>query len=528
MDQNLVNIPKKQNIVNLEPIKIDHNNINYYLNVGINKDNILLSINYKEQLFSINYVKTMNFQEVKNLNKALEALNSINEFYEYLKVLSDNKKIDIKKNGEKISIILNILVLFRQEIVEINLNPGKFDLELNIKSIGKELLYIKEKIKDFDNIKKENKDLREKVEKQNKEINDIKEKEKEIKELKEKIENQEKEMNNIKGNEIKELKDKVEKQNKEINEKEKEIKELKDKIEKQEKVMNIIRDNEIKELKDKAELHSKILKEKEKETNELKEKIENQNKEKQKEINELNDKVEIQNKKINNIKENPIKDINDVLEKQNKEINDLIKKQIKELNNIVEKQNKEINNLKEKQNYNESVIMKDDERSMIFSKIESKMNKRIKKIKKLYQATIDGGDPINFHSKCDNIENTLIIVKSEGLKRFGGFTPIPWNSDGGYKDDPSLKTFIFSLDKKKIYSLYYEGTDSVLHNENYGPCFGLGPDISIIGNPIEENALYTNQCSYNYKGEDSPLSEYNGRNYLKAIEYEVFQIKFFE
>ena len=174
------------------------------------------------------------------------------------------------------------------------------------------------------------------------------------------------------------------------------------------------------------------------------------------------------------------------------------------------------------------MILKDDERSMIISEIESKMNKRIAKIKKLYQATIDGGDPINFHSKCDNIENTLVLIKSEGLKRFGGFTPISWNSDGGYKDDPSLKTFIFSLDKTKIDSLYYEGTDSVLHNENYGPCFGLGPDIAIIGNPIEENALYTNQCSYNYKGEDFPLSEYNGRNYLKALEYEVFQINFYK
>jgi hypothetical protein len=201
---------------------------------------------------------------------------------------------------------------------------------------------------------------------------------------------------------------------------------------------------------------------------------------------------------------------------------------IKELNDKVEEQNKEINYLKVKQNYNQSVIMKDDERSMIISEIENKMNKRITKLKKLYQATIDGGDPINFHSKCDNKENTLVIIKSEGLRRFGGFTPIPWNSDGGYKDEPSLKTFIFSLDKKKIYSLYYGGTDSVLHNENYGPCFGLGPDIAIIGNPIEENALYTNPCSYNYKREDFPLSEYNGRYNIKALEYEVFQIKFYK
>ena len=213
------------------------------------------------------------------------------------------------------------------------------------------------------------------------------------------------------------------------------IKDLREKVENQNKEINDIKEKqkEIKELKDKVELQNKIINEKEKEMNELKEKVEKQNKE------------------INNIKENQMKELNDIVEKQNKEINDLIENQIKELNNKVERQNKEINNLKGKQNYNKSVILKDDERSMIISEIESKMNKRIAKIKKLYQATIDGGDPINFHSKCDNIENTLVLIKSEGLKRFGGFSPISWNSDGGYKDDPSLKTFIFSLDKKNIF-----------------------------------------------------------------------------
>ena len=40
-----------------------------------------------------------------------------------------------------------------------------------------------------------------------------------------------------------------------------------------------------------------------------------------------------------------------------------------------------------------------------------------------------GGDSINFHKKCDNIPNTLILIKSEGNRRFGGFTPIPWKSE---------------------------------------------------------------------------------------------------
>ena len=73
--------------------------------------------------------------------------------------------------------------------------------------------------------------------------------------------------------------------------------------------------------------------------------------------------------------------------------------------------------------------MKDNEQNIIFKEIEHKMNKKVKKILKLYQATLNGGEPINFHSKCDNIPNTLVLIQSEGNKRFGGFTPIPWKSE---------------------------------------------------------------------------------------------------
>ena len=156
------------------------------------------------------------------------------------------------------------------------------------------------------------------------------------------------------------------------------------------------------------------------------------------------------------------------------------------------------------------------------------MNKRIKEINKLYQATKDGGDPINFHLKCDNIPNTLVLIKSEGKRRFGGFTPIPWKSEERYvyKQDSENKTFVFSLDNKKIYYLK-DIENAVSHDKNRGPCFGGGQDIGINGNPIKENTLYTFQYSYDYKGDSNALSEYNGQNYLKALEYEVFQVIFY-
>ena len=47
-----------------------------------------------------------------------------------------------------------------------------------------------------------------------------------------------------------------------------------------------------------------------------------------------------------------------------------------------------------------------DEIDMIFSEIQKMMKRNIREIKKLYQATIDGGESKVFHKKCDDIPNS--------------------------------------------------------------------------------------------------------------------------
>ena len=54
------------------------------------------------------------------------------------------------------------------------------------------------------------------------------------------------------------------------------------------------------------------------------------------------------------------------------------------------------------------------------------MNKKIKEIKKLYQASLDGGEPSIFHKKCDNIPNTLVLYKTKGNRRFEGYVSECW------------------------------------------------------------------------------------------------------
>ena len=86
---------------------------------------------------------------------------------------------------------------------------------------------------------------------------------------------------------------------------------------------------------------------------------------------------------------------------------------------------------------------------MVFSAIKGRMNKEIKEIKKLYQATAYDGSPESFHKLCDNIPNTLILYETKGNRRFGAFVSISLNLNMPTTIDKNC--FLFSLDRKKIY-----------------------------------------------------------------------------
>ena len=173
-----------------------------------------------------------------------------------------------------------------------------------------------------------------------------------------------------------------------------------------------------------------------------------------------------------------------------------------------------------------SVIIEKSEENFILSEIEKRMNKKIKKIKKIYQATIDGGNPRNFHLICDFIPNTLVLIKSEAQRRFGGFTPISWRSVDFVSEikDNRNQTFIFSIDNKKVYSLKKNSLTAVCHASFRGPSFGYF-DIVIMGDPIREDKLRTNFGNYDHKGDRNTLSGENRDS--RSLEYEVFQVKFY-
>ena len=80
-----------------------------------------------------------------------------------------------------------------------------------------------------------------------------------------------------------------------------------------------------------------------------------------------------------------------------------------------------------------SVIIKYDELNIIEEGIRYKLKKNIKGYKLLFRASDNGYGIKDFHSKCDNKNNTVTLVKTMLGRRFGGFTDQTWDQNNSNK-----------------------------------------------------------------------------------------------
>ena len=200
---------------------------------------------------------------------------------------------------------------------------------------------------------------------------------------------------------------------------------------------------------------------------------------------------------LNNIKFNEINFKVDLKEN----INIVNNKEINELKNVIKEQNNDIINLKNKVNHleilvNDLLIFKKDIVGKITFKINSKIvdsyfniiliknwinninneSNKIIKAKLLYKLSKDGDSIDTFHQKCDNNSPTLLLVETTNGRKFGGYTTCVWSVNKGGKKDG--KTFLFSLDEKKLYKKKkeHENERDIYCRKDAGPTFG-GNDL---------------------------------------------------
>ena len=155
---------------------------------------------------------------------------------------------------------------------------------------------------------------------------------------------------------------------------------------------------------------------------------------------------------------------------------------------------------------------------------------KFKKLELIYRGTRDGMNSYSFHNKCDNKGPTICLYKNESNHIFGAYASISWTKAGDWKT--ATESFLFTLtnvyniepnkfahsEKDKVYSVY--------HNNEFGPSFGAGRDIS-IANDFTKGDSYANFPSTyidNIGKGNSIFSSNLKWNKFKLKEVEVFKI----
>jgi len=150
------------------------------------------------------------------------------------------------------------------------------------------------------------------------------------------------------------------------------------------------------------------------------------------------------------------------------------------------------------------------------------------KWKLIYRATQDGFEASQFHSKCDDKLNTLVVIKSENGNVFGGYTEQSWSGQD-YKNDENA--FIYSLINKLNKPLKMKCIDSkraIFCNSDFGPNFG-SYDIEIKSNS-NINTDSNSNLGDSYKHPDYEKDSNEAKSFLagshkfKVSEIEVYKI----
>jgi len=233
----------------------------------------------------------------------------------------------------------------------------------------------------------------------------------------------------------------------------------------------------------------------------------------------INDCLNIEN----NI--NEIKDINDKKEKLNslkfvfefqpdsKEINEL-------LNEIIKFGKIE---LETKYKIDSKIINKKEEIELLEKRLSSKDQNKKVIFNLLYRASRDGDEPKFYHNKCDGKANTICIIETNKGCKFGGYTEVMISSKGCNYKDPN--SFIFSINKLKIYENLKKDNYAVDHSSNWGPIFRNDAFAVWDKNffSYNEHTVGT-KIQSNFGNMDIDYEINNGEQYFSIKELEVFQI----
>jgi hypothetical protein len=122
-----------------------------------------------------------------------------------------------------------------------------------------------------------------------------------------------------------------------------------------------------------------------------------------------------------------------------------------------------------------------------------------------WRGTRDGFKVADFHRLCDGKENTLTLIQDTDDFIWGGFTPVVWHSGSKWERDPSLRSFLFTMDNSSgrgARRLHSQSQRRAIYcSASYGLLFGPGHDLRVADN-CNENAKSVSNLGHDYLPDD--------------------------
>ena len=98
-----------------------------------------------------------------------------------------------------------------------------------------------------------------------------------------------------------------------------------------------------------------------------------------------------------------------------------------------------------------------------------------------------------FHKNCDNIKNTLTVVRTEFGKTIAGFSHYKWNQVSDYKnvEDSNRRSFLLQLDSMEVL-MPQKDCGLIQCFSGAGPAFGRYHDLYITDNCHQNRSSFAN------------------------------------
>jgi hypothetical protein len=151
-----------------------------------------------------------------------------------------------------------------------------------------------------------------------------------------------------------------------------------------------------------------------------------------------------------------------------------------------------------------------------------------KTLKLLYRGSRDGFPAAAFHNHCNGYAHTLTLISSTNDCIFGGYSPGEWSARNGGVADPSLTSFLFTIQNPhKIAPRVFKQRQkerAIANSEYEGPIFGSGADLYVSGQA--QRGISQSRLGVTYDNDTGiPGNEVlTGVHNFTVKEIEVFQV----